>query len=68
MASGPDSKFRLEKLLEEAENMIRDVAEALPGHKDSTGPVDPGFTNSFFLYPGGHAYAYVPLLSAMDGR
>jgi len=50
---GPDSKYPLEDLLEEADDILREMREdPRPTGGD---PHDPGFISSFYVYPAAHA-------------
>jgi hypothetical protein len=53
-----NSKFPLEQLKEEAEDLLKEAEIALRTRDGE--PVDPGFISSFIAYPAGlgHAYAF----------
>lgn len=48
---GPNSKYPLESLLEEAELILKGIRD----EQRSTEPADPGFISSFYVYPKAHA-------------
>ncbi|KAG2145363.1 uncharacterized protein EDB93DRAFT_1251463 [Suillus bovinus] len=52
---GLNSKFPLEQLKEEAEDLLKETEIALRTRGDE--PVDPGFISSFIVYPDGLAHA-----------
>ncbi|KAL6299613.1 hypothetical protein BKA93DRAFT_819814 [Sparassis latifolia] len=53
----PDSKYTLEDLFEEAQDLIREIDIAMTNIP--TVEYDPGFISSFYIYPRAHAYAMI---------
>jgi hypothetical protein len=52
-----NSKFPLEHLKEEAEDLLKEIDIALKNPRKEE--ADPGFVSSFCIYPAGIAYSYV---------
>jgi len=52
---GPESKYRLSDVLEEAHNVLRELELAVPPSQG----YDPGFISSFYIYPKGQAHAMI---------
>ncbi|KAG2126940.1 hypothetical protein DEU56DRAFT_821582 [Suillus clintonianus] len=63
---GLESKFPLEHLKEEAEDLLKDIEIALKN--PSKEEVDPGFVSSFCIYPGGIAYSMIGFYHAQTAR
>ncbi|KAG2346573.1 hypothetical protein BDR05DRAFT_959508 [Suillus weaverae] len=63
---GLNSKFPLEHLKEEAEDLLKDIEIALKN--PSKEEVDPGSVSSFCIYPGGIAYSMIGFYHAQTAR
>ncbi|KAG2035381.1 hypothetical protein BDR03DRAFT_962496 [Suillus americanus] len=63
---GLNSKFPLEHLKEEAEDLLKeiDIASRNPSKEE----VDPGFVSSFCIYPAGSAYSMIGFYHAQTAR
>jgi hypothetical protein len=61
-----NSKFPLEQLKEEAEDLLKETDIALRT-RDSE-PVDPGFISSFIAYPGGLGHAMLGFYHVQSAR
>jgi hypothetical protein len=55
---GPDSKFPIEDILEEADDILREMREHDPRPNDGS-ECDPGFISSFYIYPAAQAISFV---------
>ncbi|KAG1843800.1 hypothetical protein DFJ58DRAFT_731469 [Suillus subalutaceus] len=64
---GLNSKFPLEQLKEEAEDLIKETDIAVQT-RDNSEPVDPGFISSFIVYPRGLAHALLGFYHVQSAR
>lgn len=63
---GLNSKFPLEQLKEEAEDLLKETDIALKTRDNE--PVDPGFISSFIAYPGGLGHAMLGFYHVQSAR
>ncbi|KAG1883857.1 hypothetical protein F4604DRAFT_1952768 [Suillus subluteus] len=63
---GLNSKFPLEHLKEEAEDLIKEIEIA--SKNPSKEEVDPGFVSSFCIYPAGNAYSMIGFYHTQTAR
>ncbi|KAG1834673.1 hypothetical protein DFJ58DRAFT_719336 [Suillus subalutaceus] len=63
---GLNSKFPLEHLKEEAEDLIKEIEIA--AKNPSKEEVDPGFVSSFCIYPAGNAYSMIGFYHTQTAR
>ncbi|KAG2035797.1 hypothetical protein BDR03DRAFT_983442 [Suillus americanus] len=64
---GLNSKFPLEQLKEEAEDLLKETDIAVQT-RDTNEPVDPGFISSFIVYPCGLAHALLGFYHVQSAR